>query len=62
LNILGNKSDKKYVRLFSKDLAPVTSIIFLLLFITQSGKGNWFYGVLLVGLFIAVAVGFYFVK
>ena len=34
----------------------------LLYFITQSGKGNWFQGVILLGFFIAIAFGFYFVK
>ncbi len=34
----------------------------LLNFITQSGKGNWFQGVILLGFFIAIAFGFYFVK
>lgn len=34
----------------------------LLYFITQSGRGNWFQGVILLGFFIAIAFGFYFIK
>ena len=44
------------------ELIALFSSIFLLYFITNSGRGNWFQGVILVGFFIALAVGFYFIK
>lgn len=44
------------------ELISLFSSIFLLYFITNSGRGNWFQGVILVGFFIAIAFGFYFVK
>jgi len=44
------------------ELIALFSSIFLLYFISNSGRGNWFQGVLLVGFFIAIAFGFYFIK
>lgn len=44
------------------ELIALFSSIFLLYFLTNSGRGNWFYGVILIELFIAIAFGFYFVK
>ncbi|HKR73991.1 MAG TPA: calcium/proton exchanger [Candidatus Nitrosocosmicus sp.] len=44
------------------ELIALFSSIFLLYFVTNSGKGNWFQGTILVGFFIAIALGFYFIK
>jgi Ca2+:H+ antiporter len=46
----------------SFELIALFSSIFLLYFVTNSGKGNWFQGTILVGFFIAIALGFYFIK
>lgn len=44
------------------ELIALFSSIFLLYFIANSGRGNWFQGTILVGFFIAIAFGFYFIK
>lgn len=44
------------------ELISIIASIILLYFLTHSGKGNWYQGVILVGFFIAIAIGFYFVK
>lgn len=44
------------------ELITMFASIFLLCFITNGGRGNWFQGVILVGFFVAIAFGFYFIK
>lgn len=44
------------------ELISIFISIILLYFITYGERSNWFQGVLLVGFFIAIALGFYFVK
>ncbi|TVP40180.1 calcium/proton exchanger [Candidatus Nitrosocosmicus arcticus] len=44
------------------ELITMFASIFLVYFITNGGRGNWFQGVILVGFFIAIALGFYFIK
>ena len=44
------------------ELISIFISIILLYFITYGERSNWFQGVILVGFFIAIALGFYFVK
>lgn len=44
------------------ELISIFISIVLLYFITYGERSNWFQGVILVGFFIAIALGFYFVK
>ena len=44
------------------ELISIFISIVLLYFITHGERSNWFQGVILVGFFIAIALGFYFVK
>ena len=44
------------------ELIMMFASIILLYFMTAGGRGNWFQGVILVGFFIAIAIGFYFIK
>ncbi len=59
LNVNGNFIP---IRIYTIELIFIFAGIILLIIVTQSGRGNWFHDIILVGLFIAVAIGFYFIK